>query len=183
MRKVLLTGLLALILSGGAMAYSVGAYANDDPGRGLYLPSDITLAQAQLAIEAGLKVAKERGLLMDIAIVDAGGNLKAFVRMNGAFLASVDIAIKKAKTARGLNMPTSDLHRAAVPGGELYGIEATNGGMVIFGGGELIKNLEGTIIGAIGVSGDSVANDTLVAQAGAKAVLKSFMAALKTPKP
>jgi uncharacterized protein GlcG (DUF336 family) len=91
--------------------------------------------------------------------------------MNGAFLASIDISIKKAKTARGLNMPTSQLHDASVPGAELYGIEVTNDGMVIFGGGELLKNKSGVIIGAIGVSGSSVANDMAVSQAGAAAVL------------
>ncbi|MDR2455932.1 MAG: heme-binding protein, partial [Deltaproteobacteria bacterium] len=67
--------------------------AQDDPGKGLYLPGDITIAQAQIAIDAALAKAKEQGTLMDIAIVDAGGNLKAFNRMDGAFLASIDISI------------------------------------------------------------------------------------------
>jgi uncharacterized protein GlcG (DUF336 family) len=150
------------------------AMAQDDPGKGLYLPGDITIAQAQIAIDAALAKAKEQGTLMDIAIVDAGGNLKAFNRMDGAFLASIDISIKKAKSARSLNMSTGTLHDLSVPGQELYGIEVTNDGMVIFGGGELIKDKAGTIIGAIGVSGSSVANDTEVAQAGAKAVLDSI---------
>ncbi|MDR2825571.1 MAG: heme-binding protein [Deltaproteobacteria bacterium] len=143
----------------------------DDPGKGLYLPGDVTVDLAQIAIAAALAKAQEQGTLMDIAIVDAGNNLKAFCRMDGAFLASIDISIKKAKSARGLNMPTSTLHDAAVHGGELYGIEVTNEGMVIFGGGELLKDQDGTIIGAIGVSGSSVANDMAVAQAGAAAVL------------
>jgi uncharacterized protein GlcG (DUF336 family) len=145
--------------------------AKDSPGYGLYLPGDVTIELAQIAINAAIKKAEEQGTLMNIAIVDAGGNLKAFARMNGAFLASVDISIKKAKTARGLNMPTSQLHDASIPGAELYGIEVTNNGMVIFGGGELLKNKDGVIIGAIGVSGSSVANDMAVAQAGAAAVL------------
>jgi uncharacterized protein GlcG (DUF336 family) len=156
------------------MAMTAPLAMAQDPGAGLYLPGDITIAQAQIAIDAALAKAKEQGTLMDIAIVDAGGNLKAFNRMDGAFLASIDISIKKAKTARSLNMPTSTLHDASVPGQELYGIEVTNGGMVIFGGGELIKDKNGTIIGAIGVSGSSVANDMAVAQAGAAAVLASF---------
>jgi uncharacterized protein GlcG (DUF336 family) len=163
-----LVAFLALILGSSL------AMAQDDPGKGLYLPGDITLEQAQIAINAGLAKAKEQGTLMDIAIVDAGGNLKAFVRMDGAFLASIDISTKKAKSARSLNMSTGTLHDLSVPGQELYGIEVTNDGMVIFGGGELIKDKDGTIIGAIGVSGSSVANDTEVAQAGAKAVLDSF---------
>jgi uncharacterized protein GlcG (DUF336 family) len=170
MKKISVTLITLLVLTLGASL----AFAQDDPGKGLYLPGDITLAQAQIAIDAALAKAKEQGTLMDIAIVDAGGNLKAFNRMNGAFLASIDISIKKAKSARSLNMSTGTLHDAAVPGQELYGIEVTNDGMVIFGGGELIKDKEGTIIGAIGVSGSSVANDTEVSQAGAKAVLDSF---------
>ncbi|MDR1677395.1 MAG: heme-binding protein [Deltaproteobacteria bacterium] len=170
MKKICLSLMAIMVLVLGSSL----AMAQDDPGKGLYLPGDITLAQAQIAIEAGLAKAAEQGTLMDIAIVDAGGNLKAFARMNGAFLASIDISIKKAKTARGLNMPTGTLNGLSGPGQELYGIEVTNDGMVIFGGGELIKDKNGTIIGAIGVSGSSVANDTEVAQAGAKAVLDSI---------
>ena len=166
--------ILCTLAAVAILAFATLALAQDDPGKGLYLPGDITLAQAQIAIDAGLAKAKEQGTLMDIAIVDAGGNLKAFARMYGAFLGSIDISIKKAKSARALNMSTATLHDASVPGQELYGIEVTNDGMVIFGGGELIKNKEGTIIGAIGVSGSSVANDMGVAQAGAAAVLASF---------
>ncbi|WP_051229257.1 GlcG/HbpS family heme-binding protein [Pleomorphomonas oryzae] len=133
----------------------------------LFLPGDITLAQADKAIDAAKAKAKAQGTLMNIAIVDAGGNLKAFARMEGAFLGSVDISIKKAKTARLFNMPTKDLGALAQVGQPLYGIEVTNDGLVIFGGGELIKNKDGVIIGAIGVSGSSVEDDMAVAQAGA----------------
>lgn len=136
----------------------------------LYLPGDITQAQAEDVITAAVKKAVSNKLLMNIAVVDAGGNLKAFVRMDGAFLASIDIAIKKAKTARSLNMSTYELSQLTQPGKELYGIEVTNGGMAIFGGGELIKNKDGLIIGAIGVSGGSVAEDMSVAQAGAAVI-------------
>ncbi len=111
---------------------------------------------------------------MNIAVVDAGGNIKAFCRMDGAFLASIDISMKKAKTARYLNMPTGTLRDAAQPGEELFGIEILSDGKVIFGGGELIVDPEGTIIGAIGVSGSSVANDTACAKAGAAAVLAAM---------
>lgn len=136
----------------------------------LYLPGDITQVQAEEVIAAAVKKAVSNKLLMNIAVVDAGGNLKAFVRMDGAFLASIDIAIKKAKTARSLNMSTYELSQLTQPGKELYGIEVTNGGMAIFGGGELIKNKDGLIIGAIGVSGGSVAEDMSVAQAGAAVI-------------
>lgn len=138
----------------------------------LYLPGDITQVQAEDVITAAVKKAVSNKLLMNIAVVDAGGNLKAFVRMDGAFLASIDIAIKKAKTARSLNMSTYELSQLTQPGKELYGIEVTNGGMAIFGGGELIKNKDGLIIGAIGVSGGSVAEDMSVAQAGAAVIAK-----------
>lgn len=138
----------------------------------LYLPGDITQVQAEKVIAAAVNKAVSNKLLMNIAVVDAGGNLKAFVRMDGAFLASIDIAIKKAKTARSLNMSTYELSQLTQPGKELYGIEVTNGGMTIFGGGELIKNKDGLIIGAIGVSGGSVAEDMSVAQAGAAVIAK-----------
>lgn len=106
---------------------------------------------------------------MNIAIVDAGGNLKAFAREDGAFIGSIDISQKKAVTARYFNMSTATLGAAAQPGKELFGIEVTNQGLVIFGGGELlIRN--GVIVGAIGVSGGSVAEDTAVSKAGAAAL-------------
>ena len=167
MKKIVTVLALALTL---ALAAPL-ALAQDNPAKGLVLPGDITAIQAQAAIDAAVKKAVEQGTLMNIAIVDAGGNLKAFCRMDGAFLGSIDISIKKATSARALNMSTFQLGEAAKPGGELYGIEVTNSGMVIFGGGELIKDKDGTIIGAIGVSGSSVANDMAVAQAGAAAVL------------
>ncbi|MDR2500461.1 MAG: heme-binding protein [Treponema sp.] len=169
---------LAFCLGTGTLAFAQAikdAKPNaGSPGYGLFLPGDITADLARIAINAAIQKAQEQGTLMNIAIVDAGGNLKAFSRMDGAFLASIDIAIKKAKTARGLNMPTSQLHDASVPGAELYGIEVTNNGLVIFGGGELLKNKDGIIIGAIGVSGSSVANDVAAAQAGAAAVLEAW---------
>ena len=89
--------------------------------------------------------------------------------MDGAFLGSIDISIGKARTARLFNMPTSALGAASQPGKELYGIEVTNNGLVIFGGGELLKNKDGVIVGAVGVSGGSVAEDTNVAKAGVAA--------------
>lgn len=147
------------------------AWGEQDASK-LYLPDDITQAQAHQVLAAAVKKAVDNKLLMNIAIVDAGGNLKAFIRMDGAFLASIDIAIKKAKTARSLNMSTYELSKLTQPGQELYGIEVTNGGMAIFGGGELIKNKDGLIIGAIGVSGGSVAEDMSVAQAGAAILAK-----------
>jgi len=132
--------------------------------------SDITLAQAQSAVAAALEKSKEIGVKMNIAIVDAGANLKAFARMENAWLGSIDIAQKKAKTARYFDMNTGDIGNLSQPGGSLYNIEHSNGGLITFPGGVPIKDASGTIIGAIGVSGDSVENDHAVASAGAAAV-------------
>jgi uncharacterized protein GlcG (DUF336 family) len=133
---------------------------------------NLTLKNAETAIAAAKTKAKELGTLMNIAIVDAGANLLAFVHMDNAWLGSIDIAQKKARTARFFNMPTGDIGKLSQPGGALYNIEHSNGGLITFPGGLPIKNASGIVIGAIGVSGDSVQNDHLVAQAGVDAVNK-----------
>ncbi len=132
--------------------------------------SDITLAQAKTIIEAAMKKATEIGTKMDIAVVDAGANLKAFVRMDGAWLGSIDIALKKAKTARYFDMPTGAIGGLSQPGGSLYNIEHSNGGLITFPGGLPLSNAAGEIIGAIGVSGSSVEDDHAVAEAGLGAI-------------
>lgn len=131
--------------------------------------SDITLAQARAAVDAARAKSEELNVKMDIAIVDAGCNLKAFARMDDAWIGSIDIAQKKARTARYFNMNTGDIGGLSQPGGALYNIEHSNGGLITFPGGVPIKNKAGDIIGAIGVSGDSVENDHTVAVAGAAA--------------
>lgn len=130
----------------------------------------ITLEQAQAAVQAARQKAQDLGLKMNIAVVDAGANLTAFARMDDAWLGSVDIALKKAKTARFFDMPTGDLGQASQPGGPLYQIEVSNGGLITFPGGLPIADGSGKIIGAIGVSGSTVENDHTVAEAGRKAV-------------
>ena len=124
-------------------------------------------AQAQAVVQASMKKAREIKVPMNIAVMDAGGNLKAFARMDDAFIGSIDIAQKKAKTARYFNMSTRDLGKASQPGGELYGIEVTNDGLVIFPGGVLLVDKNGVIVGSVGVSGGSVDEDESVAKAGA----------------
>jgi uncharacterized protein GlcG (DUF336 family) len=136
------------------------------------LAGDITLAQAQVVLKAALAKAEAIKIPMNIAVVDAGGNLKAFYRMEDAFLGSIDISIKKAVTARYFNMTTRALGAAAQPGKPLYGIEVTNKGLVIFAGGVLLVDKNNTIVGAIGVSGGSVDEDESVALAGAAALAK-----------
>ena len=132
--------------------------------------SDITLAEAQRVVEAAVKKATELGTSMNIAVVDAGANLKGFFRMDGAWLGSIDISIKKAKTARFFDMNTGEIGKLSQPGGPLYNIEHSNGGLISFPGGVPLKNGRGEVIGAVGVSGSTVDNDHAVASAGAKAL-------------
>ncbi|GGC59826.1 hypothetical protein GCM10011387_11830 [Pedobacter quisquiliarum] len=127
----------------------------------------ITLEQAEQLSEAAKAKAKEIGVPMNIAIVDAGANLVSFHRMDNAWLGSVDIAIKKAKTARFFDMNTGELGKLSQPGGPLYGIEHSNQGLITFPGGVILKDAEGKVVGAIGVSGGSVEQDHEVASAGA----------------
>jgi uncharacterized protein GlcG (DUF336 family) len=132
--------------------------------------SDITLQQAQAAVEAAVMKSQEMNVKMDIAVVDAGANLKAFARMDGAWLGSIDIAIKKARTARFFDMNTGEIGKLSQPGGALYNIEHSNGGLISFPGGVPIKDGSGQVIGAIGVSGSTVEDDHAVAEAGVAAV-------------
>ncbi len=131
---------------------------------------NLTLAQAEKIIDAAKKKSVELNTKMNISIVDAGANILAFVRMDGAWLGSADISLKKAKTARFFDMNSGDIGGLSQPGGALFNIEHSNGGLISFPGGVPIKNAEGEIIGAIGVSGSSVENDHAVADAGAKAL-------------
>ena len=132
--------------------------------------NDITLQQAQKAVEAAIAEARRIEAQMDIAVVDAGGNLKAFARMDDAWLGSIDIAIKKARTARYFDMATGEIGGLSQPGGPLYQIEVSNGGLITFPGGVPLRSAEGRVIGAIGVSGSTVENDHQVAQVGARAL-------------
>jgi uncharacterized protein GlcG (DUF336 family) len=131
------------------------------------LMADITTAQAQAAVAAALRKAEEINTRMDIAVVDAGANLKAFVRMDGAWLGSIDIAMKKARTARFFDLNTGDIGQLSQPGGPLFNIEHSNGGLITFPGGIPLRDANGEVIGGIGVSGSTVDNDHIVAEAGA----------------
>lgn len=120
---------------------------------------------AEATIASALKKALELKVKMNIAVVDKGANLVGFIKMDGAWLGSVDIALKKAKTAAFFNMDTGIIGTLSQPGGELYNIEHSNNGLITFPGGVPIKNTNGELIGAVGVSGDSVENDHAVAKA------------------
>ncbi|MFD0913341.1 GlcG/HbpS family heme-binding protein [Methylophilus luteus] len=126
----------------------------------------VSFEVAQEIIEKAVEKSKEIGVKMCIAVLDSGGNLKSFTRMDDAWVGSIDIAIKKAKTACYFAMPSGEIGKLSVPGSPLYGIEHSNDGLITFPGGLPIVDEEGMLIGAIGVSGDTVENDHLVAQAG-----------------
>jgi uncharacterized protein GlcG (DUF336 family) len=129
----------------------------------------VTLSAAQSIVQAAQARAEEIGVPMNIAVVDAGNNLTAFVRMDGAWLGSVDIAQGKAYTARSFDMSTKDLAPLCQPNEPLYGIEASNHGRLIIFGGGIPLTSGGQVLGAIGVSGGSVEQDHDVAAAGAAA--------------
>ena len=127
---------------------------------------NITLEQAEKMINAAKEKSVGLDTKMNIAVVDAGANLVAFARMDGAWMGSLDIAIKKAKTSRFFDMNTGIIGELSQPGGALYNIEHSNNGLITFPGGMPIKNTDGEVIGAIGVSGSTVENDHAVAEAG-----------------
>jgi len=129
----------------------------------------ITLEEARQVIAAAEQKANEIGQPMDIAVVDAGGNLKAHVRMDGAFVGSITISINKAYTAIAFQQETADLQEMTRPGGPIFGLSDAHGGrLVVFPGGiPLVRN--GEILGAIGVSTGAVEQDQEVAEAGASA--------------
>ncbi|WP_108805629.1 heme-binding protein [Aquimarina sp. Aq107] len=131
---------------------------------------NITLDQAEKIITAAKAKSIALNTKMNISVVDAGANLVAFARMDGAWLGSLDISLKKAKTARFFDMNTGVIGELSQPGSPLYNIEHSNGGLITFPGGVPIKNEKDEIIGAIGVSGSSVENDHAVAEAGATAL-------------
>jgi uncharacterized protein GlcG (DUF336 family) len=134
------------------------------------MTEDLTLEAAERILAAAAKKAAELGTRMDIAVVDAGGNLKAFARMDGAWLGSIDISIRKARTARWFDMNTGEIGKLSQPGGPLFGIEHSNGGLITFPGGVPLKDGKGNVVGAVGISGSTVENDHAVAVAGAGAL-------------
>jgi uncharacterized protein GlcG (DUF336 family) len=122
--------------------------------------------QAHAVINGAESKAREMGLPIVVAVLDAGAHLKAFRRMDGAVLASIDIALRKATTAVLFQANSEDVWEYCKPGALAPGLELTNGGLAPFGGGIPLKGPDGQVIGALGVSGGSVAQDTDIAKAG-----------------
>ena len=130
----------------------------------------VTLKDARRVIAAAEKKAEEIGQPMNIAVADSGGNLVAHVRMDNAWMGSIDISIKKAWTSRAFDISTKDLAAHCQSGDQFFGINASNSGRVmIFAGGIPLLGKDGKVVGAIGVSGGSGEQDHAVAEAGAKA--------------
>jgi uncharacterized protein GlcG (DUF336 family) len=127
----------------------------------------LTLADARTIIAAAEAKAEEIGQPMNIAVVDAGGNLVAHVRMDGSWIGSVDISIKKAWTSRAFDITTKDLSKNSQPGQDFYGINASNDGKVMIFAGGIPLTHDGQVVGAIGVSGGNGEQDQTVAEAGA----------------
>jgi uncharacterized protein GlcG (DUF336 family) len=132
-------------------------------------------AAAIQAVNAGLKKSNEIGTKMNIAVVDRGGNLVAFAREDGAWVGSVDISVKKAETATFFDLETQEIGKLSQPGGSLYNIEHSNGGLITFPGGIPLTAPDGTILGGVGVSGSTVEDDKVVADAAAEGFKTAFV--------
>ena len=129
----------------------------------------VTLCDARRVFAAAEKKAREIGQPMNVAVVDAGGNLVSHVRMDGAWIGSIDISINKAFTARAFDLSTEELGKNSQAGQQFFGIHASNHGRImIFAGGVPLRR-NGSVIGAVGVSGGSGSQDEAVANAGAAA--------------
>ena len=129
----------------------------------------VTLDDARRVIAAAEQKAAEIGQPMNIAVVDGGGNLVSHVRMDGAWIGSIDISINKAFTSRAFDITTQDLGANSQPGGQFYGIHVSNRGRIMIFAGGIPLRRDGVVVGAIGVSGGSGEQDQVVAEAGAAA--------------
>ena len=131
--------------------------------------SAVKLEDARRVISAAEKKALEIGQPMSIGVADEGGNIVAHIRMNNAWIGSIDVSMKKAYTSRAFDIETVDLAKHSQSGGQFFGIHASNDGKImIFAGGIPLKR-EGKVVGAIGVSGGSGDQDHAVVKAGAAA--------------
>jgi uncharacterized protein GlcG (DUF336 family) len=131
---------------------------------------DLNLELANAFIDQAKEKAAEIGVPVIIAVLDSAANLKAFSRMDGAVLGSIDIAMKKAKTAALFGCNSEDVWEYCKPGAPGHFLELTNGGLAPFAGGIAIKDRHNVLFGAIGVSGGSVDQDHTIARAAASAI-------------
>ncbi|HGO9504190.1 TPA: heme-binding protein [Pseudomonas aeruginosa] len=117
----------------------------------------------QHVIERAQTLAREQHFAINIAVVDEAGLLRGFLRMDDAVPGAIDVSIKKARTAALFRTDSSELGAAAQPGGPIYTLEATNGGLISFGGGVVLHDEQGQAIGAVGVAGATVEADQVIA--------------------
>ena len=129
----------------------------------------MTTHQAQAMLAAAQDRAAAIGVPVNVAVLDAGAHLKAFVRMDGAVLGSIDVAMKKARTAVLFNCTSDAVWEYCKPGAPAHGLELSNGGLAPFAGGLPLKGPDGETVGAVGVSGGAVPQDLDVAQAAVAA--------------
>src|SRR3979490_2365552 len=129
----------------------------------------VTLADARRVIDAAEKKAEEIGQPMNVAVVDAGGNLVAHIRMDKAWVGSIDIAVNKAWTSRAFDISTKELAELSQSGDQFFGIHASNHGQVMIFAGGIPLTRGDDVVGAIGVSGGMGKQDQAVAEAGAEA--------------
>lgn len=130
----------------------------------------ITTSQARAIIAAGEAQARDIGVPVNIAVLDAATHLKAFSRMDGAVLGSIDVALGKARTAALFQAASEDVWEYCKPGAPAPGLQLSNGGLMTFAGGIPLMGTDGTMIGAVGVSGGAVPQDLAIAQAAAAAI-------------
>jgi uncharacterized protein GlcG (DUF336 family) len=131
----------------------------------------LTLLQARAIISAGEAKASALGVSVNIAVLDAGAHLKAFSRMDGAVLGSIDVALKKAATAALFLTSSAAVWEYCKPGAPAHALELSNGGLAPFPGGLPLKTTDGDVLGAVGVSGGAVSQDLEIAEAAVTALL------------
>jgi len=129
----------------------------------------VSLEDARRIVAAGEAKADEIGSPSNIAVVDVGGNLVAHIRMDDAWIGSIDISMSKAFTSRAFDISTVDLGANAGPGQQFFGINASNNGRVMIFAGGVPLRLGGRVVGAVGVSGGSGEQDQAIAEAAAAA--------------
>jgi uncharacterized protein GlcG (DUF336 family) len=130
----------------------------------------LTSAQADALVKAAKSKAGEIGVAATVVVLDFAGHLNAFSRMDGAWLGSIDVAMRKARTSVLFEMETQSVWDLCKPDAQAHGLEQTNGGLVTFAGGVPLKGSDGSLLGAIGVSGGAVAQDFEIARAGSLAL-------------
>jgi uncharacterized protein GlcG (DUF336 family) len=133
----------------------------------------VTSAQARAMLAAGERHAREIGVAVNITVLDAGAHLKAFSRMDGAVLGSIDVSTSKARTAVLFSIPSESVWEYCKPGAPAPGLERSNGGLATFAGGIPLFNANGVLAGAVGVSGGAVPQDLEIAMAAAAAFVSS----------